>query len=130
MIQRYDLIIVGGSFAGLACARTAALKGLERSPSSTARTNPARALRTHRHRGQGSERRFRPASRPHAQGARRAPVCTERPLRRFLCPRYFFQATDTPSVIAGMAAEAERAGATLLYGKKFEGAVEHGAAWR
>jgi flavin-dependent dehydrogenase len=29
MIQRYDLIIVGGSFAGLACARTAALKGLK-----------------------------------------------------------------------------------------------------
>ena len=29
MIQRYDLIIVGGSFAGLACARTAALRGLK-----------------------------------------------------------------------------------------------------
>ena len=29
MIQRYDLIIAGGSFAGLACARTAALRGLK-----------------------------------------------------------------------------------------------------
>ena len=28
MIQKFDLVIVGGSFAGLACARTAALRGL------------------------------------------------------------------------------------------------------
>ena len=28
-MARYDLIIVGGSFAGLACARTAALRGLK-----------------------------------------------------------------------------------------------------
>ena len=29
MVQKYDLIIVGGSFAGLACARSAALRGLK-----------------------------------------------------------------------------------------------------
>ena len=28
-MARYDLIVVGGSFAGLACARTAALRGLK-----------------------------------------------------------------------------------------------------
>src|SRR5438445_12035294 len=29
MVQKFDLVIVGGSFAGLACARTAALRGLK-----------------------------------------------------------------------------------------------------
>src|SRR5580658_4165189 len=29
MSQAHDLVIVGGSFAGLACARTAALRGLK-----------------------------------------------------------------------------------------------------
>jgi len=29
MIRKFDLVIVGGSFAGLACARTAALRGLK-----------------------------------------------------------------------------------------------------
>src|SRR5437868_1075832 len=29
MMQKFDLVIVGGSFAGLACARTAALRGLK-----------------------------------------------------------------------------------------------------
>ena len=29
MVQRFDLAIVGGSFAGLACARSAALRGLK-----------------------------------------------------------------------------------------------------
>ena len=28
-MARFDLIVVGGSFAGLACARTAALRGLQ-----------------------------------------------------------------------------------------------------
>src|SRR5258708_29521865 len=29
MIRHFDLVIVGGSFGGLACARTAALRGLK-----------------------------------------------------------------------------------------------------
>ena len=29
MIQKFDLAIVGGSFAGLACARSAALRGMK-----------------------------------------------------------------------------------------------------
>ena len=40
-------------------------------------------------------------------------------------PGYFFQATDTPGVLRWMAGEAERAGAVMLYGRKFESAVEH-----
>jgi len=40
-------------------------------------------------------------------------------------PGYFFQATDTAGVLRWLAAEAERAGATLLYGRRFNGGVEY-----
>jgi digeranylgeranylglycerophospholipid reductase len=40
-------------------------------------------------------------------------------------PGYFFQATDMPSLMHWMAEEAARAGATLMYGRKFEGGLEY-----
>jgi len=40
-------------------------------------------------------------------------------------PGYFFQATDMPALMRWMADEAARAGATLMYGKKFEGGFEY-----
>jgi digeranylgeranylglycerophospholipid reductase len=40
-------------------------------------------------------------------------------------PGYFFQATDMPGLMRWMAEEAERAGATLMYGRKFDGALEY-----
>ena len=124
MIRKYDLVIVGGSFAGLACARTAALRGLKvavldakKEPGARVRTTgivvkeasddfdlPARLMRKVR-----GVRLYAPNDRAvdlHAPG-------------------YFFQATDTAGVLRWMAEEAERAGATLLYGTKFEGALEH-----
>jgi flavin-dependent dehydrogenase len=124
MIQRYDLIIVGGSFAGLACARTAALRGLKvavvdakREPGARVRTTgivvkeasddfdlPARLMRKVR-----GVRLYAPNNRSLDLSA----------------PGYFFQATDTPGVLRWMASEAERAGATLLFGHKFETAVAH-----
>ena len=124
MIQRFDLVIVGGSFAGLACARTAALRGLKVAvldgkpePGARVRTTgivvkeasddfdlPARLMRKVR-----GVRLYAPNDRSLDLSA----------------PGYFFQATDTPGVLRWMAAEAERAGATLLYGRKFETAVEH-----
>src|SRR5215469_10814489 len=124
MIQRFDLVIVGGSFAGLACARTAALKGMkvaviDSKPEPGARVSttgivvkeasddfdlPARLMRKVR-----GVRLYSPDNRSvdlHAPG-------------------YFFHATDTPGIMRWMAAEAERAGATLMYGRKFDGAVEY-----
>ena len=124
MVQRYDLIIAGGSFAGLACARTAALRGLKVAvidakpePGARVRTTgivvkeasddfdlPARLMRKVR-----GVRLYAPNGRAIDLSA----------------PNYFFQATDTAGVLRWMAAEAERAGATLLYGHRFDGAVEH-----
>ncbi|HEY0105313.1 MAG TPA: NAD(P)/FAD-dependent oxidoreductase [Rhizomicrobium sp.] len=124
MVQRYDLVVVGGSFAGLACARTAALKGLKVAvldskpePGARIRTTgivvkeasddfdlPARLMRKVR-----GVRLYAPNDRSVDLSA----------------PGYFFQATDTAGVLRWMAGEAERSGATLLYGRKFETAVEH-----
>jgi flavin-dependent dehydrogenase len=124
VIQRYDLVIVGGSFAGLACARTAALKGLKvavvdskTEPGARVRTTgivvkeasddfdlPARLMRKVR-----GVRLYAPNDRSVDLSA----------------PGYFFQATDTAGVLRWMASEAERAGATLLFGRKFETAIEH-----
>ena len=124
MIRKFDLVIVGGSFAGLACARTAALKGLKvavldakKSPGARVRTTgivvkeasddfdlPARLMRKVR-----GVRLYAPDDRAldlHAPG-------------------YFFQSTDTAGVLTWMAGEAERAGAALMYGTRFEGALEY-----
>ncbi len=105
MIRKFDLVIVGGSFAGLACARTAALRGLKvavidakKDPGARVRTTgivvkeasddfdlPARLMRKVR-----GVRLYSPDDRAldlHAPG-------------------YFFQATDTAGVLRWMAAEA------------------------
>jgi digeranylgeranylglycerophospholipid reductase len=39
-------------------------------------------------------------------------------------PGYYFQATDTAGLLRWMAQEAERAGAQLVYGKRFDSADE------
>ncbi len=120
-MARYDLLVVGGSFAGLACARTAALRGLKVAvldakpePGARVRTTgilvkevtddcdlPARLMRKV------------PGVRLYAPDGRSLDLHA---------PGYFFQATDTAELLRWMAAEAERAGATLLYGCKLNGA--------
>jgi len=124
MVQRFDLAIVGGSFAGLACARSAALRGLKVAvldakpdPGLRVRTTgivvkeasdafdlPARMMRKV------------PGVRLYAQDNRSLDLSA---------PGYFFQATDMPALMRWMAEEAARAGATLMYGKKFEGGLEY-----
>src|SRR4029077_5889747 len=124
MVQRYDLVIVGGSFAGLACARTAALRGLKVAvidgkpePGARVRTTgivvkeasddfdlPSRLMR--------KVRGVR-LSAPNDRSLVLSPPC------------YSFPATDTPGVLRWMACEAERAGARLLYGRKFDNGIEH-----
>lgn len=123
MSKNYDLIIVGGSFAGLACARTAAMRGLsvcvidaKPEPGARVRTTgilvkeatddfdvPARLLRKVR------------GVRLYAPGGRSVDLSA---------PGYYFQATDTPELLRWMAAEAQLAGATLRYEARFGTADE------
>lgn len=124
MIQRYDLIIVGGSFAGLACARTAALRGLKVAVIDGKAEPGARIRTTGIVVKEASDDFDLPAHLMRkVRGVRLyAPNDASVDLS---APGYFFQATDTAGVLRWMAEEARRAGATLLYDTKFESAVEH-----
>lgn len=124
MVQRFDLAIVGGSFAGLACARSAALRGLKVAVLD-AKPDPGQRVRTT---GivvkEASDEFDLPAPM-----MRKVPgVRLYAPDNRALdlsAPGYFFQATDMPGLMTWMADEAARAGATLMYGRKFDGGLEY-----
>jgi flavin-dependent dehydrogenase len=124
MIQRYDLIIVGGSFAGLACARTAALRGLKVAVVDGKSEPGARVRTTGIVVKEASDDFDLPAHLMRKVRGVRMYAPNDRSVD-LSAPGYFFQATDTPGVLRWMAGEAERAGAALLYGHKFESAVEH-----
>ena len=107
--KTFDLVIVGASFAGLSCARTAALRGLsvavlDKKPEPGARVRttgilvkeatddfdvPARLTRKVR-----GVRLYAPSGRSVDLSA----------------PGYYFQATDTPELLRWMAGEAQLAG--------------------
>src|SRR3974390_1833619 len=126
MIQRYDLLIVGGSLAGLACARTAALRGLKVAVID-AKPEPGARVRTT---GILVKEATDDCDLP-AQLMRKVPgVRLYAPDGRSLdlhAPGYFFQATDTAELLRWMAGEAARAEATLLYDHRFARADLHGA---
>ena len=124
MSEHFDLVIAGGSFAGLACARTAALRGLK-----VAVLDP----------------KLEPGARPRTTGIVVKEACDDFDLPAHLmrkvrgvrlyapddraldlhAPGYVFQAADTPALLRWMADEAARAGATLLYGRGFDHANLH-----
>jgi len=129
MIQKFDLVIVGGSFAGLACARTAALRGLKVAVLD-GKSEPGAHIRTT---GivvkEASDDFDLPAQLMRKVRGVRLYAPDDRSVDLH-APGYFFQATDTAGVLRWMAGEAERAGAQLMYGQKFENALvyERGVA--
>jgi flavin-dependent dehydrogenase len=124
MVQRFDLAIVGGSFAGLACARSAALRGLKVAVLD-AKPDPGLRVRTT---GIVVKEASDSFDLP-ARMMRKVPgVRLYAPDNRALdlsAPGYFFQATDMPALMRWMAEEAARAGATLMFGRKFEDGLEY-----
>ena len=117
-MARFDLIVVGGSFAGLACARTAALRGLKVAVLD-AKSEPGARVRTTgilvKEATDGSDlpaslMRKVPGVRLYSPNGRSVDLHA---------PGYFFQATDTAGLLRWMAEEAARAGARLCYGHKF-----------
>jgi len=107
MVQRFDLAIVGGSFAGLACARSAALRGLKVAVLD-AKPDPGLRVRTTGIVVKESSDAFDLPS----QMMRKVPgVRLYAPDNRSLdlsAPGYFFQATDMPALMRWMAEEAAR----------------------
>ena len=129
-MARFDLIIVGGSFAGLACARTAALRGLKVAVIDS-KPEPGARLRTT---GILVKEATDDCDLP-AHLMRKVPGARlYAPDGRSLdlhAPGYFFHATDTAGLLRWMADEAGRAGARLYYGCKFDGATadNYGVSW-
>jgi len=124
MIRKFDVVIVGGSFAGLACARTAALRGLKVAVIDGKEEPGARVRTTGIVVKEASDDFDLPASLMRKVRGVKLYAPDNRSVE-LSAPGYFFQATDTAGVMRWLAKEAERAGATLLYGQKFTGAAEY-----
>ena len=124
MVQKFDLAIVGGSFAGLACARSAALRGLKVAVLDGKPEPGARVRTTGIIVKEASDEFDLPA--PLMRKVHGVRLYAPDDLSLDLsAPGYFFQATDMPGLMRWMAEEAERAGAKLMYGKKFDGGLEY-----
>jgi len=124
MVQKFDLAIVGGSFAGLACARSAALRGLKVALLDSKPEPGARVRTTGIIVKEASNEFDLPAGLMRKVHGVRLYAPDDRSLD-LSAPGYFFQATDMPGLMRWMADEAARAGATLMYGRKFDGALEY-----
>jgi flavin-dependent dehydrogenase len=124
MVRKFDLIIVGGSFAGLACARTAALRGLKVAVLDAKPEPGARVRTTGIVVKEASDDFDLPANLMRKVRGVRLYAPDDRSLDLH-APGYFFQATDTAEVMRWIACEAERAGAELMFGTKFDEALEY-----
>jgi flavin-dependent dehydrogenase len=122
----YDLAIIGGSFAGLIAAKTAAARGLK-----------TIVLERKRDVGEGvrttgivvkeaaQELDLPPALIRKVAGVRLYPPSLK--FTDHASPGYYFLATDTPNLLRWQAAEAAKAGAEIRLGARFAGAEETSA---
>src|SRR5262245_43156980 len=120
MANHYDLAIAGGSFAGLVCARSAALRGL-RTLVLERQSAPGARLRTTGILVKEVAERWEVPARL----VRR--ICGVRLYGLFLAhidlhsPGYYFLATDTARLMTWFAREAGQAGAELCFGRFYGG---------
>jgi digeranylgeranylglycerophospholipid reductase len=123
--EKFDLLVVGGSFAGLVCARTAAIRGLK-----------VAVL----------EAKDEPGARVHTTGILVKEAADEIDIpgdltRRvhgvrlyapnlahvdLFAPGYYFLTTRTAELLGWLGREAERAGARIMCGTRFSGAHRRG----
>jgi flavin-dependent dehydrogenase len=125
-VREYDVAIVGASFAGLSCARTAAMRGL-RVVVLDRKTDAGAGVRTT---GILVKEAIEETDVPVGLTRMIREVRLHAPNGRFsdhASPGYFFLATDTPALLRWMALEAQRAGAELLFDRPFRSAMDTGA---
>ncbi len=120
MNKSRDVVVVGGSFAGLACARAAAAAGLS-------------VVVLEKKRDVGASPRTTGILVGEVQDAWRFPDTLLRPIRGVRLyspslqyvdldrPGYAFHATDTPAALRWLAGEAEEAGAEVRTGQAWDG---------
>jgi digeranylgeranylglycerophospholipid reductase len=124
-----DLLIVGGSFAGLVAARTAAMRGLDVVVLEAKATAGARVATTGILVKEATEEIDVPHQMTrHVHGVRLyAPSLQHIDL---FSPGSFFLTTDTANLLRWLAHEALRAGARIKYGTRFTGAERRGNRFR
>lgn len=113
-MQSVDIIIAGGGFAGLACAKAAAEAGLSVILLERKHT-PGMGMHTTGIIVGECAREF---ALPNHLTRRITDVRLYAPSLKFVSlhsPEYFFLATDTPALMRHLSDEAARAGATILY---------------
>jgi flavin-dependent dehydrogenase len=124
----FDLVIVGGGFAGLAAARAASLRGM-----SVLVIDAKPALGTRLHTTGIFVREAADAyDIPLSLSRRVRQVRLYGPRRRGLdldAPGYYFLTTDTAAVLRWLGEEAERAGAVIRTACRFEAAERDGGLW-
>lgn len=127
--EKFDLVIVGASFAGLVAARTAARRGLrvaviEAKPEAGARVHTTGIL---------VKEAAEEVDIPHDLTRRVHGVRLYAPNLKavdLFAPGYFFLTTRTADLLRHLADEAERAGATMFFATRFTGAERVGHEFR
>ncbi|MFP3944774.1 MAG: NAD(P)/FAD-dependent oxidoreductase [Alphaproteobacteria bacterium] len=119
--ELFDLIVVGGSFAGLVCARTAAIRGLKVAVIEAKDEPGARVHTTGILVKEAADEIDIPGGLTRrVHGVRLyAPNLAHMDL---FAPGYYFLTTRTADLLRWLAREAERAGARLMCGTRFSGA--------
>lgn len=120
MTANYDIAVIGAGFAGLACARRAAQRGLsvvvlER------KTEPGERIHTT---GILVREAWEEWAAPSALVRRISRVRVYTPSHRFVelnGDRYFFMATDTARLMRHLVEETRRSGAEVRFGERFRG---------
>jgi flavin-dependent dehydrogenase len=121
MATDFDLVIVGGSFSGLVCARTAALRGLRVAVLERKREPGAGVVTT----GVLVKEAADALDLPVGLGRKVRGVALYGPSGRrqdLDSPGYYFLATDAGGLLRWLALDAALAGARLLCGTPFRGA--------
>jgi len=125
----YDLVVIGGGFAGLASARAAALRGLR---VAVLEAKPALGARL-RTTGIFVREAADACDIPTRLAHRLTRVRLYAPNRTSIDldgPGYYFLTTDTAEVLRWLGEEAGRAGAEIRTACRFEAAVREGERWR
>lgn len=132
MRTQWDLVVVGASFGGAACALAAAQYGL-RTCVLERKRDPGIKLHTTgiivREAAEGTWLSRLPARCVHRVDAVRLHAPNLRAMR-LARPGYYFLTTDTPEVMRWLAAELVRAGVDLRLSTPFQGARRDGLGWQ
>ena len=119
--QCYDIVIVGASFAGLSCARTAAMRGLKVLVVDQKKEAGARVRTTGILVKEAADELDIPAELTRKVRGVRLYAPRHKPLD-FFSPGYYFLSTETAKLLRWMALDAELCGAKMMFGATFKSA--------